>query len=95
MIKKRESIADSLNLFIYIQELGITAHLCYHFQNILLTALTIITNLTASITKTQVLQFVLAILCTTIGRLLRTLTQIVSEPGFTLEDKIKIKVRQK
>ena len=94
MIKKRESIADSLNLFIYIQELGITAHLCYHFQNILLTALTIITNLTASITKTQVL-FVLAILCTTIGRLLRTLTQIVSVPDFTLEGKIKIKVRQK
>ena len=65
------------------------------FHNILLTALTTITNVTASITETQVLQFVLAILCTTIGRLLRTLTQIVLEPDFTLEDKIKIKVRQK
>ena len=37
------------------------------------------------------LQFVLAILCTTIGRFLRTLTQMVSEPDFTLEDKIKRK----
>ena len=32
LMKKRESISDSLNLFIYIQELGITAHLCYHFS---------------------------------------------------------------
>ena len=38
------------------------------FHNILLTALTTITNLTASITETQVLQFVLAILCTTYDR---------------------------
>ena len=32
LMKKRESISDSLNLFIYKQELGITAHLCYHFS---------------------------------------------------------------
>ena len=66
------------------------------FHNILLTALTTITNLTASITETQVLQFVLAILCTTIGRLLyKSKSKTWSEPDFTLEDKIKIKIRQK
>ena len=64
--------------------------------NILLTALTTITNLTASITETQVLQFVLAILSTTIGRLLnKSKSKTWSDPDFTLEDKIKIKIRQK
>ena len=40
LMKKRESISDSLNLFIYIQELGITAIFVTIFHNILLTALT-------------------------------------------------------